>query len=80
MNVSVGCFSDPDGLEGLAHFLGSLFFFLFFFLWFSWRFFILFFWFLVLAEHMLFYASEKYPLEDSYSKYIIEVINYLIII
>ncbi|KAK4798786.1 hypothetical protein SAY86_031112 [Trapa natans] len=23
-------------------------------------------------EHMLFYASEKYPLEDSYSKYIIE--------
>ena len=54
--------------------------FSFFFLWFSWRFFILFFWFLVLAEHMLFYASEKYPLEDSYSKYIIEVINYLIII
>ncbi|KAJ6332050.1 hypothetical protein OIU76_010434 [Salix suchowensis] len=44
MNVSVGSFSDPDGLEGLAHFL----------------------------EHMLFYASEKYPLEDSYSKYIIE--------
>lgn len=40
----------------------------------------LFFWFMVLAEHMLFYASEKYPLEDSYSKYIIEVINYLIII
>ncbi|RVW16489.1 Insulin-degrading enzyme-like 1, peroxisomal [Vitis vinifera] len=24
-------------------------------------------------EHMLFYASEKYPLEDSYSKYIIEL-------
>ncbi|GKV32551.1 hypothetical protein SLEP1_g41147 [Rubroshorea leprosula] len=23
-------------------------------------------------EHMLFYASEKYPLEDSYSKYIAE--------
>jgi hypothetical protein len=22
------------------------------------------------AEHMLFYASEKYPVEDSYSKYI----------
>ncbi|KAJ6821787.1 insulin-degrading enzyme-like 1, peroxisomal [Iris pallida] len=22
MNVSVGYFSDPDGLEGLAHFLG----------------------------------------------------------
>ncbi|CAK7342588.1 unnamed protein product [Dovyalis caffra] len=44
MNVSVGYFSDPVGLEGLAHFL----------------------------EHMLFYASEKYPLEDSYSKYITE--------
>ncbi|KAF5193472.1 Insulin-degrading enzyme-like [Thalictrum thalictroides] len=44
MNVSVGSFSDPEGLEGLAHFL----------------------------EHMLFYASEKYPLEDSYSKYITE--------
>ncbi|XXG56482.1 hypothetical protein AAC387_Pa03g3877 [Persea americana] len=44
MDVSVGNFSDPDGLEGLAHFL----------------------------EHMLFYASEKYPLEDSYSKYIAE--------
>lgn len=44
MNVSVGSFCDPEGLEGLAHFL----------------------------EHMLFYASEKYPLEDSYSKYITE--------
>ncbi|CAN6586428.1 unnamed protein product [Malus baccata var. baccata] len=44
MDVNVGAFSDPDGLEGLAHFL----------------------------EHMLFYASEKYPLEDSYSKYITE--------
>ncbi|KAA8517097.1 hypothetical protein F0562_017390 [Nyssa sinensis] len=44
MNVCVGSFSDPEGLEGLAHFL----------------------------EHMLFYASEKYPQEDSYSKYIIE--------
>lgn len=44
MVVSVGSFSDPEGLEGLAHFL----------------------------EHMLFYASEKYPLEDSYSKYITE--------
>ncbi|KAK7830471.1 insulin-degrading enzyme-like 1 [Quercus suber] len=44
MSVSVGSFSDPQGLEGLAHFL----------------------------EHMLFYASEKYPLEDSYSKYITE--------
>ncbi|XP_042422583.1 insulin-degrading enzyme-like 1, peroxisomal isoform X3 [Zingiber officinale] len=44
MNVSVGSFSDPDGLEGLAHFL----------------------------EHMLFYASKKYPIEDSYSKFITE--------
>ncbi|XP_019101972.1 PREDICTED: insulin-degrading enzyme-like 1, peroxisomal [Camelina sativa] len=44
MSVSVGSFSDPQGLEGLAHFL----------------------------EHMLFYASEKYPEEDSYSKYITE--------
>ncbi|XP_024017952.1 insulin-degrading enzyme-like 1, peroxisomal [Morus notabilis] len=44
MDVRVGSFCDPDGLEGLAHFL----------------------------EHMLFYASEKYPLEDSYSKYITE--------
>ncbi|KAA8517094.1 hypothetical protein F0562_017387 [Nyssa sinensis] len=44
MNACVGSFSDPEGLEGLAHFL----------------------------EHMLFYASEKYPQEDSYSKYIIE--------
>ncbi|CAK8543240.1 unnamed protein product [Lathyrus sativus] len=44
MSVGVGYFSDPVGLEGLAHFL----------------------------EHMLFYASEKYPVEDSYSKYITE--------
>ncbi|KAF8049490.1 hypothetical protein N665_2199s0001 [Sinapis alba] len=44
MNVSVGSFSDPEGLDGLAHFL----------------------------EHMLFYASEKYPEEDSYTKYISE--------
>ncbi|KAL5708137.1 insulysin [Ranunculus cassubicifolius] len=44
MSVSVGSYSEPDGLEGLAHFL----------------------------EHMLFYASEKYPEEDSYSKYITE--------
>ncbi|XP_027350190.1 insulin-degrading enzyme-like 1, peroxisomal isoform X3 [Abrus precatorius] len=44
MDVGVGSFSDPAGLEGLAHFL----------------------------EHMLFYASEKYPMEDSYSKYIAE--------
>jgi insulysin len=44
MDVFVGSFSNPDGLEGLAHFL----------------------------EHMLFYASEKYPVEDSYSKYITE--------
>ncbi|KAL9832702.1 putative nardilysin [Arabidopsis thaliana] len=27
MNVSVGSFSDPDGLEGLAHFLGNFLFF-----------------------------------------------------
>ncbi|XP_071716303.1 insulin-degrading enzyme-like 1, peroxisomal [Rutidosis leptorrhynchoides] len=44
MAVGVGSYSDPEGLEGLAHFL----------------------------EHMLFYASEKYPLEDSYSTYISE--------
>ncbi|KAJ4792475.1 Insulin-degrading enzyme [Rhynchospora pubera] len=44
MGVSVGAFNDPDGINGLAHFL----------------------------EHMLFYASEKYPEEDSYSKYITE--------
>ncbi|XP_041998560.1 insulin-degrading enzyme-like 1, peroxisomal [Salvia splendens] len=44
MDVRIGAFSDPEGLEGLAHFL----------------------------EHMLFYASEKYPQEDSYSKYISE--------
>lgn len=44
MDVRVGSFSEPEGIEGLAHFL----------------------------EHMLFYASEKYPLEDSYSKYITE--------
>ncbi|XP_017640519.1 insulin-degrading enzyme-like 1, peroxisomal isoform X1 [Gossypium arboreum] len=44
LNVGVGSFCDPVGLEGLAHFL----------------------------EHMLFYASEKYPLEDSYLKYITE--------
>ncbi|KAL2320760.1 hypothetical protein Fmac_029729 [Flemingia macrophylla] len=44
MDVGVGYFSDPPGLEGLAHFL----------------------------EHMLFYASKKYPVEDSYSKYITE--------
>ncbi|XP_048236137.1 insulin-degrading enzyme-like 1, peroxisomal isoform X2 [Ricinus communis] len=44
MDVGVGYFSDPAGLEGLAHFL----------------------------EHMLFYASKKYPLEGSYMKYITE--------
>uniref|UniRef100_A0A1J3JW63 Zinc-metallopeptidase, peroxisomal n=2 Tax=Noccaea caerulescens TaxID=107243 RepID=A0A1J3JW63_NOCCA len=44
MDVSVGSFSDPQGLEGIAHFL----------------------------EHMLFYASEKYPEEESYSKYMTE--------
>ncbi|CAI0374966.1 unnamed protein product [Linum tenue] len=50
MDVGVGSFSDPVGLEGLAHFLGAVSF----------------------LQHMLFYASEKYPLEDSYSKYISE--------
>ncbi|KAI5062806.1 hypothetical protein GOP47_0021353 [Adiantum capillus-veneris] len=44
MNVCTGYFSDPDGLEGLAHFL----------------------------EHMLFFSSAKYPLEDSYMKYLTE--------
>ncbi|KAH7856078.1 hypothetical protein Vadar_032483 [Vaccinium darrowii] len=44
MDVGIGSFCDPDGLDGLAHFL----------------------------EHMLFYASEKYPLEGSYKKYISE--------
>nr|CAD1840513.1 unnamed protein product [Ananas comosus var. bracteatus] len=44
MDVRVGSFCDPEGLEGLAHFL----------------------------EHMLFYASEKYPEEESYGKYITE--------
>ncbi|OAY69616.1 Zinc-metallopeptidase, peroxisomal, partial [Ananas comosus] len=51
MNVSIGYFCDPEGLEGLAHFL----------------------------EHMLFYASEKYPVEDSYSKYITEVLPLLLL-
>eukprot|EP00250_Pteridium_aquilinum_P021928 c25264_g2_i1 orf=2311-5265(+) len=44
MDVHVGHFSDPDGLEGLAHFL----------------------------EHMLFFSSAKYPIEDSYMKYLTE--------
>ncbi|KAK3446693.1 hypothetical protein EUGRSUZ_A02355 [Eucalyptus grandis] len=44
MDVGVGYFCDPEGLEGLAHFL----------------------------EHMLFYASERYPVEDGYSKFITE--------
>ncbi|CAL9246036.1 unnamed protein product [Arabidopsis halleri] len=44
MNVSVGSFSDPQGLEGLAHFL----------------------------EHMLFYASEKFPEEHGLFKYVNE--------
>ncbi|GLT96009.1 hypothetical protein SLE2022_136590 [Rubroshorea leprosula] len=44
MDVGVGSFSDPDGLEGLAPLLGF----------------------------MLDFASEKYPLEDSYSKYVAE--------
>jgi len=45
----VGSFSDPEGLEGLAHFL----------------------------EHMLFYASEKYPGEHEYTKYITEICSVL---
>eukprot|EP00249_Psilotum_nudum_P021715 c28217_g1_i1 orf=297-3335(+) len=44
MNVNVGYFCDPEGLEGLAHFL----------------------------EHMLFYSSAKYPLENSYMKFLTE--------
>ncbi|GLT96209.1 hypothetical protein SLE2022_138520 [Rubroshorea leprosula] len=45
MDVGVGSFSNPDGLEGLSN----------------------------LLEHMLlFFASEKYPSEDSFSKYIAE--------
>ncbi|GLT63106.1 hypothetical protein SLA2020_356910 [Shorea laevis] len=44
INVGVGSFSDPDGLEGLATLLGFI----------------------------LYFASEKYPLENSYSKYISE--------
>lgn len=31
------------------------------------------------AEHMLFYASEKYPIEDSYSKFIAEVLASFIV-
>ncbi|KAG2324874.1 hypothetical protein Bca52824_007602 [Brassica carinata] len=44
MNVGVGSFSDPEGLDGLAHFL----------------------------EHMLFYASEKFPDEHSFLKFVTE--------
>lgn len=44
MTVNVGSFSNPEGLEGLAHFL----------------------------EHMLFYASEKYPEEGAYELYLAE--------
>ncbi|XVE61130.1 hypothetical protein DITRI_Ditri06bG0014900 [Diplodiscus trichospermus] len=44
MYVSVGSFSDPDGLEGVAH----------------------------LLIRVLPYSSEKYPLEDGYSKYVSE--------
>lgn len=44
MDVYAGSFSDPDDLEGLAHFL----------------------------EHMLFFASAKYPIEDSYNKFLTE--------
>ncbi|KAK2423719.1 Insulinase (Peptidase family M16) family protein [Trifolium repens] len=69
MSVGVSYFSDPAGLEGLAHFLcisdnkkltmdfgrGLQKIELFRY-----------------VQHMLFYASEKYPVEDSYSKYITE--------
>ncbi|GJM92947.1 hypothetical protein PR202_ga09456 [Eleusine coracana subsp. coracana] len=44
MEVEVGSFSDPEGLEGLAHFL----------------------------EHMLFYASEKYPEEHEFAQFFIK--------
>uniref|UniRef100_A0A7I4B9I0 Insulin-degrading enzyme-like 1, peroxisomal n=1 Tax=Physcomitrium patens TaxID=3218 RepID=A0A7I4B9I0_PHYPA len=44
MDVHVGSFNDPEGVQGLAHFL----------------------------EHMLFYASEKYPEEGSYKKFLSE--------
>ena len=33
----------------------------------------------VFLEHMLFYASAKYPEEDSYSKYITEVIHIVLV-
>lgn len=29
----------------------------------------------LVSEHMLFYASEKYPKEDSYNKFLTEVIS-----
>ncbi|KAJ9565593.1 hypothetical protein OSB04_001559 [Centaurea solstitialis] len=101
MNVGVGSFSDPEGLEGLAHFLGAhivlpvllivpcpntdsgLAFVirellelhhLKSFIAFSTNAFIAHHisFIIIIAEHMLFYASEKYPLEDSYSTYISE--------
>ena len=42
VDVRTGSLSDPDDIQGLAHF----------------------------TEHMLFYSSAKYPLEDEYSKFI----------
>ncbi|XP_024375007.1 insulin-degrading enzyme-like 1, peroxisomal isoform X1 [Physcomitrium patens] len=44
MDIHVGSYSDPEGLQGLAHFL----------------------------EHMLFYASVKYPKEGMYKKFLSE--------
>lgn len=79
MVVNVGSFSDPEGLEGLAHFLGILFFSCMIFIllcnenvfrWESCKVQLVV-W--VVAEHMLFFSSEKYPEEDSYSKYLTEV-------
>ncbi|KAG6411482.1 hypothetical protein SASPL_129565 [Salvia splendens] len=62
MDVRVGAFSDPEGLEGLAHFLEHVVFYVYIHDVFAGE----------TAKHMLFYASEKYPEEDSYSKYISE--------
>jgi secreted Zn-dependent insulinase-like peptidase len=28
-------------------------------------------------EHMLFYSSEKYPVEDEYSKFLVKLVNLL---
>ena len=84
MSVSIGSFSDPQGLEGLAHFLGTLISpkscaFSIINVSPSYHLSLIGFCnndlFLFFLEHMLFYASAKYPEEDSYSKYITEVIH-----